>query len=157
MFELAAPADPVAGRQLDLLGDLLLCLGDEGAEIAPANIRADDDAPLAVLAADLIGAGRCVDLCHRRKRHVTHLRQRRICPDGAHGCGLRLGLRLGQGNRKRLDGFDVGAQALGQANDNFEATVALEDVAGFLAANGDLDNRLNIRDADAVARQRRAG
>ena len=85
LLKLAAPSDPVTGRQLYLLCDRALRLRDEGPEIAFANVGGDDDAALAVLAADLVRARCNIDGCHSRKRDVAHLGQRRIAEYGAHG------------------------------------------------------------------------
>ena len=53
MFVLATPDELIAGRESDRLRNRPLSLGDESAEITPANVRLDDDAPLHVLATDL--------------------------------------------------------------------------------------------------------
>jgi hypothetical protein len=53
VLELAAPVEPTARRQLDFL-DGLLRRGHERAEITAAHVALNDDAALAVLAADLI-------------------------------------------------------------------------------------------------------
>ena len=49
LFELTAPADPVAGWEFDLLCDLTLRIGDKRSEIALSHIRGDNNAPLAIL------------------------------------------------------------------------------------------------------------
>ena len=46
---------------------------------------------------------------------------------------------------------------LGQADDELEAPVALEHMAGVLAADRDLDDLLHIGHADAVVVRARAG
>lgn len=56
VLEGSTPARPVAGRNLDL-GQALLGLCHKGTHIAPAHVGAYDDAPLAVFAAHLVGAG----------------------------------------------------------------------------------------------------
>src|SRR3546814_2832984 len=54
-FELAAPFEVIARRQLHLR-DLLLRFGDKGARITAFQVHLHDDAPLAILAADLVQA-----------------------------------------------------------------------------------------------------
>ena len=51
------PPTTVAGRHAHVLLQLLARVGDERPDVAPAHVRADDHAPLAVLAADLVQAG----------------------------------------------------------------------------------------------------
>ncbi len=62
MLELAAPPNPIAGGQLDLVHDLLLGVGDERTEVAASHIRGHHSPALAVLAADQIGTGRQINL-----------------------------------------------------------------------------------------------
>ena len=45
---------------------------------------------------------------------------------------------------------------LGQAHDDVEAAVALEDLPGDLAADRDRNDVLHVGDVEAVARERRA-
>jgi hypothetical protein len=56
LLEGAAPGGPVAGGTL-IACEPLFGLGDEGADVPPAHIGTDHDAALAVLPADLVGAG----------------------------------------------------------------------------------------------------
>ena len=56
----------------------------------------------------------------------------------------------------RFSASEVGAQILGQAHDEVEAAVALEDLPRLLAADRDLDDLLHVGDVQAVARERLA-
>ena len=72
-------------------------------------------------------------------------------------CTTARGLACaGTGIGSDAERIDVGAQMLGQAHDDVEAPVALEHLAGLLAADGDLDDLLHVGHAEAVARQRGA-
>src|SRR6266851_666036 len=62
LLELAAPSDPVAGRQFHLSHDLVPGVGDERTEVATPHIRGHHDPPFAILTTDQIGAGRQIDL-----------------------------------------------------------------------------------------------
>jgi hypothetical protein len=59
LLELAGhPSRSSSLPALDLGRDLALCFSDKGTEIAVPHIRGDDDAAFAILAADLVRAGR---------------------------------------------------------------------------------------------------
>ena len=149
----AAPADPVAGRQLrPAAATCALRLGDERAEVAAAHVGRDDDAALAVLAADLVRARRDLDVGHRRQRHEAA----RARPRGrtrVAAVAWRSAAAAGSAAPQRVE---VGAQVLGQAHDDVEAAVALEDLAGLLAADRGRDDVLHVGHVEAVAGQRRA-
>ena len=57
LLELAGPVDAIAGRQLHVLGDARLRLGDRAAEIAAADAEFDRDEALVALVIDVGGAG----------------------------------------------------------------------------------------------------
>src|SRR3546814_7713683 len=74
-FELAAPFEVIARRQLHLR-DLLLRFGDKGARITAFQVHLHDDAPLAILAADLVqafGETDLRDLGERSEAHTSEL------------------------------------------------------------------------------------
>src|SRR3546814_6465649 len=66
-FELAAPFEVIARRQLHLR-DLLLRFGDKGARITAFQVHLHDDAPLAILAAALVQAFGETDLDRKSTR-----------------------------------------------------------------------------------------
>ncbi len=88
VLELPAEPDEVARRQLDVPRDPLPHLGHEAAEVAPAHVRLDDEAPLRPLALDRRRPG---DLADRgepperdavaaRRAHQDRGELRRIVP-----------------------------------------------------------------------------
>ncbi len=64
VFELAAPDQAVARRQLDLVRDRLLRILDEADEVAPRHVGLHDGEARGVLAIDLDGAGGAAQLGH---------------------------------------------------------------------------------------------
>lgn len=137
IFELAAPGDPIAGRELHLLDDLVLGLGDKRGDVAPPHVRRHDNSPLSVLARDLIGAfAQCED---------GNLLER-------DGCGPRPAIRLRQRDRKVLQGFDVCAQRIRKPQGDLKAPVAFENHACPSAADRGADQFLDDRKAQAPSR-----
>ena len=122
-------------------------------QIAPAHVGRHDDAPLAVLAADLVGSWREVETGHGRKRD-----ERGHCATlAAVGCHLtdaaRVGLAtVGQGNGETFDGFQIRAFAFRQADHQVEALVTLVHRARRLPAERDLNDLLHVGHVEAVAR-----
>ena len=154
VLELAAPADPVAGGQLHLARDPPLRLGDERAEVAAAHVGLHDDAALAVLAADLVGPRRDLDLRHGRQRHVARLRERRVAPRGSAPAPAALASGSGIGRRSRRRGRR--ADASGRRTTRSKRRSPSNTWPAVLAADGDLDDVLHVGDVEAVARERRA-
>ena len=101
-------------------------LGDERPEVAAAHVGGDDDAALAVLAADLIRSGRDLDLAPPTLSGMK--------PGDAGGTMHRWRRRRdvllgGQRNRQALASpRGLAAQPLRQAHDEVEAPVAFEDL-----------------------------
>ena len=86
LLELAAPADPVAGRQLDLRRRSARCASaTKEPRSRPRTLARDHDAALAVLAADLVRPRRDLDLGDGRQRHVARPARAASCPGRAHG------------------------------------------------------------------------
>ena len=69
-FEFALEAGVVARRELHLLAHFVLQPRDERLEIAFAGVRADDDAPLRVLAVDDVRAFALADIGDEAQRHA---------------------------------------------------------------------------------------
>ena len=106
----------------------LLCIGHERAHIPPAHIGADNDAALAIFAADLIGAGSQLYRCDGGQRHkaLAHI---------AH---------TGQGHGQAAYAIHIVAQRLGQAHLNIKAAVALKHGARRATAQRRADGVLHI-------------
>ncbi len=137
LLELAAPRRPVTGGDFYLLQDLRFGLGDERPDIPAAHIGADDNAPLAILPADLVRSRRQLQTRDFAKRDIG-------------GTAISFGAR--QRNRQAFDGFQVVAQVFRQPDDDVEAAVALEQCAGLFAPDGGGNGVLHIRDIQAVTR-----
>ena len=137
LLELAAPAGPVAGRNADLCLQLLRCFRNKRADIASAHVGADDDAALAVFAADLVRPRRHVQAGHFTERDEARAAFRRRAQ--------------GQGDGQAFQLLQVAAQAVGQAHDDVEAAVALEQGARLLPADGRGNRRLHVGNVEAVA------
>ena len=135
VLELAAVVHPVAGRERDLRPDAALHVLDERRQVAPGHVRLDGDEAAALLARDRHRPGLDGDRRQRRERHA------------------RAGRRH---DRQRLDGGRARPRALGEADDEVEAPLALVDLARDRAADGRLDDLVDGRDGESVAGQRRA-
>ncbi len=100
VLELSSPGDPVSGRQLYALRNLLLGFAHHRADVPAAHVRRHHDAALSVFAADLVGP-----LRERQRGHVAqgnrHARRRPALARQRH--------------RKAEDHVGIGAQRVRQA------------------------------------------
>ena len=150
LLERAAIVDPVARRYLDLVADALLQVRHETAQITPADIGGDDDAALAILAVDLVRPQRRLDLRNFAQRY--RLWRARHPRGGA--AGLVDVFAAAQRDRQILQRRRVLAQVLGQANDDVEAAIALEQLACDFAAHGSRHGVLHGAGIEAITHQR---
>ncbi len=119
-------------------GDPLLRLGDERADVAAADVRLDDDAALAVLAADLVRALGDVDRCDGAERKEAE-------PEGAAPVDRRRARRRATPRPRVAAAGSAGCSSasrsrrnvFGQAHDDVEAPVALEELSRLAAADRD--------------------
>jgi hypothetical protein len=114
-----------------------LRLFNQRADVAPAHFGGHDDAALAILPTDLIGTFREVE-----GGELTQWDGQRSCPGG----GLR------QGHRQIFQRIDIVAHRIGQTHNDLEAAVAFEHQPGCASADGNANDILNVRKAQAVAR-----
>src|SRR5262249_1067949 len=106
-------------------------------DIAPAYIRRDDDAALAVFPADLVRP--------LRDAKARDLAQGDAAGDLSGGVGWK-------GNGQILQRVDIAAGRLGEAHYDFEMAIAFVDRAGFAPADGGADDLLHGPEAQAAAR-----
>ena len=114
----------------------MLGLRYEGTHIASPHVGAHHDTSLAVLAADLVRAGRkfeCGDFTQRNEIYPG------FC---------RTWQRYGQ----PFHTFQVVAQGLREANKNIESTVSLEHGAGLTPADGRGHCVLDVSNVQSIAR-----
>src|SRR5207245_8166714 len=151
LLDMSSLPNQPPSSQLHPLRNLILGFGDKGGEFATSDIRGYHDPPLAVFTADLVWAGREIDLGEFRKRDVTDLPQRRIAPQG----GSRPGwvFQRGQWDRQRPNCVDVRTQMFGKPDDDIEALVAFKNPTLASSRNGDFHQTLHICDIDPEPRQ----
>ncbi|EKD97781.1 MAG: hypothetical protein ACD_23C00746G0001 [uncultured bacterium] len=137
VFKGAAPARPVAGRNLDL-GQALFSLRYERTHVATPHIGAHHDTSLAVLAADLVGA--------RGKLERRHLTQRDEI-----GLGLRTTLRARQRYGQPLHRFQIIADGLGETDQNVESTISFKHRACLPSADGRSHGVLDVSNVQPIA------
>src|SRR5439155_6750959 len=134
VLELAPPGDEAVGRQRDLGGDAALGLGDEAAEVAAADVTLDADEAHVRLAVDGRLPGGDLDAGELAERD--------------------LGGAVGGGDAHVGDAVEGGARGLGEAHGDVEVALALPQGGGGLAADGGLDDVLDVGDVEAVAGDR---
>jgi hypothetical protein len=122
------------------LGNLGLRLRHRRADIAAAHVGGDDDAPLAVFSAHLVGP--------LGKIEIGEHAQRQRCGDAF--CGVRQG--SGQRHRQILQDLDIVARHIGEPHDDLEAAVAFEHETGCSAADRNADHVLHGGEAQAMPR-----
>ena len=108
---------------------LLLRLGDQRADVAAAHIRRHDDAPLAVLAADLVGP--------LGKREASQPARAGWLRDGRSAVGRQRHRQIASVPR------DWRARSSGKPDHDLETPVALEHQPGIAPADRRADNILH--------------
>src|SRR5207302_9793605 len=135
VLELAPPGEEAVGRELDLGGDAALGLGDEAAQVPAADVTLDADEAHVCLAVDGRLAGGDLDPGELAERDL-----------GA----------VGGGDADVGDAVEGGARGLGEAYGDVEVALALPEGGRGLAADGGLDDVLDVGDVEAVAGDRLA-
>src|SRR4029453_5242341 len=139
LLVLTSPHDPAPRRQRDRLGDPQLRLLDERPEIPAAGVRLDDDAPLAVLAADLIRPFAHADARERGEWDGAELGAADVI-----AAELDLRHRVVGGrerDRQRLEHHRIGPELLGESDDDVEASVALKNPSSGASSPPDGEDR----------------
>ena len=110
--------------------------GDGGAEIALAHAIFQRNEALAVLAVDIGGA--------RLHLHRAEIGEANIG-------GRALAVAAGQGDRDRLDRFDVATIFGTKAHGEAEIHLALINARHLLTTHGSLNNRVHISNGETIA------
>ena len=153
VLELAAPGEPGAGRQRAPRRAMrCLRVGDERADVAAAHVGLHDDAPLAVLAADLIRAFVDARPAWRALSGTKRRAGRGAVVAGERQRAPAARRRASSSTGRCSSAWRSWRARLGQADDDVEAPVALEDLPGGAAADGDGDDVVHVGDGQAVAR-----
>ena len=133
VFELAAVFDEVPGRKRDFAVDSRPDLRDEAAQIAPAYVRHDNDAPLAFFSIDDFRTAAYFD--------ARDLFQRHLFAAGSAQWNLSHGVR-------------IGAISFGKAQRDGISLLPVDHFRDHVAGPAARNRLLDIRDVQAVARQR---
>ena len=134
--ELAGPNQPVAGRQLDVLGDALLRLGHGAAEVAAAHAEFDGDEALHAL--------------------VVNPRRAGIQGDGRQFAQRDVGIGAAGGLVGHLDVADlIDAVAIFRriTDDKIELPIAFQHRRCHRPAHRRLDDRVHVAGIEAVTRR----
>src|SRR5262249_7062340 len=133
VLKLAGPNQAIAARQLDVLRDPSLRLGDRAAEIAIAHAELHRNVALALLVIDIRGAGIETDVGKFAEPNI-----------GVGAAGIR--------NRDFdiADGFETRAIFGRQADRHAELAIALQQSGRGGAAQSRLDDRIHVASVKAV-------